>query len=381
MNSLRQMAAALLAFGSLVMACHITAATDSQSNTSAAAINKPVKVFILLGQSNMWGVGHVGPMSFKGSLMRAVQKDHLYPFLADKSGNWSVSHRIRYVHVMPGRSDYSKKQWDAYWNSHSLTEKMPNNMMDLLYNQWMSVTGHRFIGPEFGIAHEVGKDVHGPLLILKSCIGNRSIGWDLLPPGSKSEFYTDKQGRVWQYAAYGQTPNKWIKGTPRDQRHPVRWYAGKEYDMDTTFARYVLANLPNFYPGAKRYKVMGFFFWQGEKDLGDIGLATHYEKNLAAFIHAVRKAFNAPKAPFVLGTLGEAVKGHAKGTEALVLKAQLAVANPAIHPEFKGNVATVYTHPLSLGGSGNGHYNGNCQTYMNVGLAMGKAMNKLLQNH
>ena len=36
-------------------------------------------------------------------------------------------------------------------------------------------------------------------------------------------------------------------------------------------------------------------------------------------------------------------------------------------------------YPLSLGGSGNSHYNGNAETYMNVGEAMGKAMVKLLK--
>lgn len=46
---------------------------------------------------------------------------------------------------------------------------------------------------------------------------------------------------------------------------------------------------------------------------------------------------------------------------------------------FKGNVATVYTHPLSKGGASNGHYGGNAETYMNVGEAMGRAMVELLK--
>ena len=48
------------------------------------------------------------------------------------------------------------------------------------------------------------------------------------------------------------------------------------------------------------------------------------------------------------------------------------------YPEFKGNVAAVYTNPLSKGGSSGGHYGGNAETYMNVGEAMGKAMVGLL---
>jgi hypothetical protein len=64
-----------------------------------------------------------------------------------------------------------------------------------------------------------------------------------------------------------------------------------------------------------------------------------------------------------------------------VLNAHLAVdGETGKYPEFKGNVATVYSHPMAQGGSGNGHYNGNAKVYMDVGLAMGEAMTKLLKN-
>jgi len=52
------------------------------------------------------------------------------------------------------------------------------------------------------------------------------------------------------------------------------------------------------------------------------------------------------------------------------------------YPEFKGNVASVYSHPRSKGGHSGGHsgghYSGNAETYMNVGEAMGRAMVELL---
>ena len=82
----------------------------------------------------------------------------------------------------------------------------------------------------------------------------------------------------------------------------------------------------------------------------------------------------------MLATLGEAEKGSS-GNGGKILDAQLAVdGESGKHPEFKGNVATVYSHPLSLGGSGNSHYNGNAETYMNVGEAMGRAMVRLLKS-
>ena len=48
------------------------------------------------------------------------------------------------------------------------------------------------------------------------------------------------------------------------------------------------------------------------------------------------------------------------------------------YPEFKGNVAAVYTHPLSMGSSSGAHYGGNAETYMNVGQAMGAAMAEMM---
>ena len=118
----------------------------------------------------------------------------------------------------------------------------------------------------------------------------------------------------------------------------------------------VLADLKTYYPEAKKYEVAGFFFWQGEKDCGNAEWADAYEKNLVQFIKALRKDFEAPNAKFVLATLGE----HTKGCGNKVFDAQFAVdGKDGKYPEFKGNVATVYSNPLSMGGSGNGHYSGN----------------------
>jgi hypothetical protein len=80
-----------------------------------------------------------------------------------------------------------------------------------------------------------------------------------------------------------------------------------------------------------------------------------------------------------MGTLGEAYKGIG-GNEEKVLDAMMAVdGKSGKHPEFKGNVATVYTHDMARGGGGNGHYGHDSRVYMDVGLAMGAAMVELLK--
>ena len=81
----------------------------------------------------------------------------------------------------------------------------------------------------------------------------------------------------------------------------------------------------------------------------------------------------------MIATLGQTSKDSAEGNEKLILEAQLNVAGETgKYPEFRGNVSTVYTHPISQGGASNSHYNGNAQTYMDVGSAMGQAMVELL---
>ena len=99
-------------------------------------------------------------------------------------------------------------------------------------------------------------------------------------------------------------------------------------------------------------------------------------KNLIA---SLRKDFNAPEAKFVCATLGQTNKENAKGNEKMILDAMLAISDPSKYPKLKGDVATVYTNPISMGGASNGHYSGNAKTYMNVGEAMGKAMVGLLK--
>lgn len=162
---------------------------------------------------------------------------------------------------------------------------------------------------------------------------------------------------------------------------PVKgWYPGIQYDGDTQNAKAVLGDLDTYFPGAKEYEIAGFFFWQGDKDRYADYLAERYEHNLLRLIKALRKDFKAPDAPFVCATLGQTKKGDtANQNEARILEAQLAVdGNSGKYPEFKGNVATVYSHPLSMGSSSSAYYGGDARTYMNVGEAMGRAMAEML---
>ncbi|HIE95719.1 MAG TPA: sialate O-acetylesterase, partial [Fuerstia sp.] len=289
-------------------------------------MNKPVKVFILLGQSNMLGSGHVNAKKGKaeGCLEHAVKEKKLYPFLIDDAGQWTVRKDVRNVRVM-GSGTGSMRGFN---------------------NEWMTITGGN-IGPEIGIGHHVGHVTDAPVMILKSCIGNRALGWDLLPPGSEGFEFTDDKGVTWIHPGYKGTPERWEKGT---EPKKIRWYAGMQYDGDIARAKKVLAELDKYYPGAREYEVAGFFWWQGDRDSRSAALASRYEKNLVHLIKQLRKDFNAPNAKFVCATLGQTEKGSTDNGGTM-LDAMFAVdGESGKYPEFKGNVASVYTHPLSKGG-------------------------------
>jgi len=355
MNAMTRTLTAILAFFAL-STLQLQAADLIDSDGKPADTSKPVKVFILMGQSNMLGFGKVSGGK-EGQLDYAVKNKGLYPFLMDEDGKWIKRNDVRNVFTMGSGGPDSKGR--------------------IRKNEFMTINGGK-IGPEIGIGHHLGNLFDEPVLILKSCIGNRSLGWDLLPPGSPSyEFQgLDKktnQKKTYIYAGYGQSPDFWEKGT---KPNAIGWKAGLQYDGDVARSKDILKNIGKYYPGTKSYEVAGFFWWQGDKDRYKAAHAARYEQNLVNLFRSLRKEFNAPKAKMVVATLGQTNKDTATGNEKLIIDAMFAFAGK---PEFKGDAATVYSHPLSMGGASNSHYDGHSETYMNVGLGMGKAMVKLFE--
>lgn len=338
----------------LTLSCFLAgqlAARPAAANEVAPA--KPIQVYILLGQSNMLGFGKVSGAETRGTLEHLVTKHDKYPYLLNESGDWTVRDDVRYVHVMQRRGN-----------------------MAVMRNEWLTPKD-RF-GPELGFGQVVGEFHDEPVLLLKACIGNRSLGWDLLPPGSEQfEF----EGKI--YAGYQESPLSWEKGT---EPKPINWYAGKQYDDDVANAKKVLANLNEFYPEyqGQGYEVAGFVWWQGHKDQNRAH-ASRYEQNLVRLIKVLRKDFDSPHAKFVLATIafgGEQLSGPGL----TVAQAQLAVDGDAgKYPEFQGNVKAIDARPfwreadVSPNSRQGYHYFHNAETYMEVGLALGRAMTALLR--
>ena len=384
---------------------------------------RTVRVFILLGQSNMVGMGNVIGNEKDGTLEYAAKTKGRYEWLIadnDDTNNTNTSE--------VNSRDWKDPTFESKDIRYVFTMGSGDGQQDpkgkVLHNEWMTVKTCSKIGPEFGIAYELdqfdfgftrnqdvtdsGGDGKDGVMILKSCIGNRSLGWDLLPPGSPGFLYEDpKTKTVWQYAGFKETPARWEKGT--EPNRDSSWYAGAQLVGDVYRATSVLQDISTYFPprssnkkGVKNdddddddlhvyddvsYEVAGFFFWQGDKDRYDDAYALRYKQNLVRLIQQLRHDFEAPDSKFVLATLGQTSWQDANGTsrndkkhnfnESCIFKAQMEVSKL---PEFVGNVDCVYSFPYSQGGASNSHYGGNAETYMDIGQAMGRAMVNLLSN-
>jgi alpha-galactosidase len=393
----------------------IEAPTIAVPDGKSADESKPIQVYILLGQSNMLGFGRVGPVDKLGTLENVIKNKGKYAYLVGEAGQWSERKDVRYTHVMD-KQGAGLTEFDVFSD---------------MKNQWLKVEGN--FGPELGFGHVMGQFHDELVLLLKACIGNRSLGWDLLPPGSERYQF---DGKI--HAGYKDNPDSWVEGEPKKE---VNWYAGRQYDADINHAKNVLKNLDKYYPrlglakdpkqeienlaamealkeeiaekenfarrarftqeGLKKfqaelkglkqklsameirsqgYQIAGFVFWQGHKDQNPAH-ASRYEQNLVQLIKSLRADFHAPNAKFVLATI--AFGGELTGHALEICKAQLAVDGDAgKYPEFHLNVKAVDARPFwrdkESSPSGQGyHYNHNAETYMEVGQALGWAMVEL----
>jgi alpha-galactosidase len=297
--------------------------------------------------ANFWQ----GRRDFPGTLNTLTKRQGKFPHLIDDEGNWTTRQDVTYKGVISSVGQGPLKP---------------------------GVSGKTF-GPELGFGHVLGIYHEAPVLLIKASIGNRSLGWDILPPGS--EQYTH-DGYV--YAGYKDSPSRWKKGTDPE---PINWYAGRTYDRFIKHTNEVLNNFDKNFPqyADQGYEIAGFVWWQGHKDGGSEAHAMRYEQNLVNLIDAYRNEFDAPNAPFAVATIGFGGKDlSGKENYKTIWEAQMAVGDPDKHPELADTVVSTdirdFWRSKEQSPSGQGyHYNRNAETYYLVGEALGRDMVKLLE--
>jgi len=276
------------------------------------AIAKPLKVYILVGQSNM--EGHAQTKTFP-----AIAKDPetlaMYQEMVDADGKPVVCDNV----------------WIAYSYgdfSGNPVGKRSGKLTAGFGSQHHIGTGK--IGPEFTFGIYMQKHLNEPVLLIKDAWGGKSLYTDFRSPSAPSLPDTASQKR--------------------------KENAGTNYSLMIEHVKEVLADPKSVcpvYDPKEGYELAGFVWFQGFNDMvaepyprvdSSKGRKSpkdfsEYSSLLSCFIRDVRKDLNAPKMPFVTGVLGTGGKTAGEGTIAF----RKGMAAPAETKEFKGNVVNVFT--------------------------------------
>jgi len=298
----------------------------------AAAAPKPLKVFILAGQSNMEGQG-VADLDGKNynegrgtlaQLLRDPAQGPRFKHLTNATGGWFTREDV----------------WVRYQRENKPLLRGPLTMGFAVYG------GTHHFGPELQFGHVVGDHFENQVLLIKTAWGGKSLYKDFRPPSSGGA-------------------------------------TGPYYLKMLAEIRTALTNLQSDFPeyGNRGYELAGFVWYHGWNDGVDPKRAVpEYETNLVNLIKDVRRELGVPSLPVVIGELtGPWVAAPAEWG-----KLRQAQAAAARRPEFEGNVIFVETHefvrkPEESPNPTHAHHEfGNAETYFLVGDALGKGMLSLL---
>lgn len=279
---------------------------------------KPLKVFILAGQSNMQGHARI----------------ETFDYIGDDPATAPLLKKMR-------GADGRPRVCDHVWISY-LTQKGDGD--GEITGKLTAGFGARRaggeddgkIGPEFTFGLTLDETLKEPVLLIKTAWGGKSLYYDFRPPGA---------------GPYPRTAQDLAKN-----RNPEA-DAGRYYRLMTEHVKKVLADPKRVCPAydpQQGFELAGFIWLQGFNDMVDRDFYPDLPKSaqgnrfakysdlLAQLIRDVRKDLNAPRLPFVIGVLG--VDGL-KAKEHVVAFRK-AMAAPAALPEFRGNVAAVETAPF-----------------------------------
>jgi len=292
---------------------------------------KPLKVYILAGQSNMDGHAKISSFDHIGMDEKTAP---ILNEMRDADGNPRVLENV----------------WISYRTG---TEKNDGGVGQLTagFGSWKvpSQKGEK-IGPEFTFGIYASKLSKEPILIIKTAWGGKSIHTDFRPPSAGP--YVFNEAQLTRFKKQGKDLAK-IKADKVEA-------TGRYYRLMLEHVKEVLADPGKVHPGydvKEGYELAGMVWFQGWNDMVDGGTYPdrgkkggydQYSEVLAHMIREVRADLKSPQLPFVIGVMGVGGPTGQYGKAKLRHKAthqsfREAMAAPASLPEFRGNVTAVWT--------------------------------------
>ncbi len=287
---------------------------------------KPLKVFILAGQSNMEGHAKVETFDYIGDDPATA------PLLKQMRGE-------------DGKPTVCEHAYISYFTGGGQENGEGFGRLTAGYGSRNdpSKDGGK-IGPEFTFGLTMDAALDEPVLIIKTAWGGRSLHTDFRPPGAGPYVFHETQ--LADLARRGKDAE--------EAKAKKAAETGVAYRLMIQHVKAVLADPKRVcpeYEAKDGYELAGFVWLQGWNDLVDSGVYPNrrkpggydaYSDVMAHFIRDVRKDLHAPGMPFVIGVLGV---GGAKAN-AETLEFRKAMGAPAARPEFRGNVVAVETAPF-----------------------------------
>lgn len=288
---------------------------------------KPLKVYLLVGQSNMQGhaaertLKHLGMDPKTKPLLKAIQN-----------------------------ADGTAKVHDQIWISSIDTSEESGVKEGKLTVGYGAGGREPKIGPELTFGITMQQHIGEPILIIKTSWGGKSLNTDFRSPSAGPYQFNEQQIENFKKR------NKDVAA----ERKARAERTGVYYRLMLEHIRKVLGDIKRVYPkyDAKvGYELAGFVWFQGWNDMvdggtyptrGQPGSYEAYSKNLAHFIRDVRKDLKAPELPFVIGVMGAGGPIAEYGPDqkryaGIHGEFRKAMAAPSKLPEFKGNVSAVFT--------------------------------------
>lgn len=286
----------------------------------AADKKKPVKVFILAGQSNMEGKAAVSTLDAVINDPKTRDKfKHLKP-----DGKWLVRDDVWVTFL--DRKDRRRRA--PVHGPLTVGFGSPKTARDKNSKKVPVKT----IGPELGIGHVLGDHYDEPVLLIKAAWGGRAVKYSFRPP---SAMPTDEQIKEEVAAIKKRKPDAEVTFKSHKEGY------GSDYRKILSETRKVLGDIKKYVPDydeKQGHEIAGFVWFQGWNDAVGAG-NPDYPAQMAHFIRDIRKDLKTPNLPFVIGELGTDGPG-AEGWVATFRKQQAAIAALS---EFKDNVRLAKT--------------------------------------
>jgi hypothetical protein len=292
------------------------------------AFAKPLQIYILAGQSNMQGHAQVRTIEHVG--MDPATKP-MFDLMTYDDGRPVDCGRVWISAIGCGADE-------------SVVKSGP------LTAGFGAEQGGPKIGPEFtfGIYTQLSTDAK--ILLIKTAWGGKSLNTDFRPPSAGP--YPFNEAQLAQFAKQG----KDLAAIKAEKEKQTGVYYRKMIDHVKSVLGDIKGVVPD-YDAKEGYELAGFAWFQGWNDMVDGGTYPTrdkpggydaYSTAMAHFIRDVRKDLDAPKLPFVIGVLGVGGPTSEYGPGEQRYKSthdnfRNAMAAPAKLPEFKGNVAAVWT--------------------------------------